>query len=236
MVDGIYIPGAWRLYARSVAFVLAVLFAMGAIGHAIPAALPWMLWLTPGFSLLTGVLVATPSVVAGGWRFVAWMAAAYAFAFLIEVAGVASGAIFGDYSFGPTLGWSWRGVPWLAGFNWVMVLNGAVCIAARGVPAGAGIARKPLIMLLAGLIVAGFDFLMEPVAVRLDYWHWTDGVISPQSYVACGAFAAMFAAIHPRQLRASCDLGTNGRLAGIYVLMQAAFFIALRVVWRLQAP
>jgi len=34
---------------------------------------------------------------------------------------------------------------------------------------------------------------------------------------------------HPRALRTACDLGTTGRLAGIYVLVQAAFCAIMRL-------
>ena len=49
--------GVWRIYARSAVFVLAVLFAVGIAGHALPSALPLMLFLTPIYFLLS--LIAT---------------------------------------------------------------------------------------------------------------------------------------------------------------------------------
>ena len=222
------------MYARAVVFVLAALFAVGAAGHALPAALPLMLAVTPIFSLLTGALVVAPSVAAGGRRFAAWVAGAYALTFLVEAVGVATGAIFGDYVYGPTLGWKCAGVPLLIAFNWVMVVNGAVCLAGRIVPPRAGVGRKVAVPLLAGLIAAAFDGVMEPVAIRLDYWTWAGGTIPFQNYAAWFVLAAALAAAHPRQLQKACDLGTHGRLAGIFVAMQAVFFLALRIVWRLQ--
>ena len=225
------LSGAWRFYVRTIVFVLAVLFAVGAAGHALPAALPMMLLLTPGFSLLTGALVVAPSLAAGGRRFALWVAGAYAFTFLAEAAGVATGAIFGDYAYGPTLGWAWRGVPLIIAFNWVMVVNGAVCIAGRIVSPAAGFWRTPVLVLLAGAIATAFDFLMEPVAIRLDYWSWADGTIPLQNYAAWFVLAVFLAALHPRRVQRSCDLGTTGRLAGIYVVMQAAFFAILRLMW-----
>ena len=228
------LSGAWRLYVRAAVFVLAVLFAVGTVGHALPAALPLMLALTPGFSLLTGALVVAPSLAAGGARFATWVAGAYVLTFLVEAAGVATGAIFGDYVYGATLGWAWLGVPLIIAFNWVMVVNGAVCLAGRAVPLRAGAGRKVAISLLAGWIAAAFDFLMEPVAIRLDYWTWAGGTIPFQNYAAWFVLAAVLAAVHPRQLRTACDLGTHGRLAGIYVGMQAIFFLALRILWHVQ--
>lgn len=225
------LTGAWRFYVRTIVFVLAVLFTVGAAGHALPSALPMMLLLTPGFSLLTGALVVAPSLAAGGLRFALWVAGSYVFTFLAEAVGVATGAIFGDYTYGPTLGWAWRGVPLIIAFNWVMVVNGAVCIAGRIVSPVAGFWRTPALVLLAGAIATAFDFLMEPVAIRLDYWSWTAGAIPLQNYAAWFVLAVILAALHPRRVQRSCDLGTTGRLAGIYVAMQAGFFFVLRLMW-----
>lgn len=173
------LSGAWRVYVRAIIFVLAVLFSAGAVGLAFAETLPWMLFLTPGFSLVTGVLVVAPSVAAGGWRFAAWMVAAYGFILLAEVVGVATGAVFGEYAYGPTLGWAFRGVPVLIAFNWALVVNGAVCLAGRIAAPLSGVGRRMAIIGLAGLIVVLFDFIMEPVAVRLDYWHWIGGAVPP---------------------------------------------------------
>ena len=230
-----HLTDAWRVYVHTIVWVLAVLFSVGVAGHAIPAALPLMLKLTPGFSLLTGALVVAPSLAVGGWRFALWVAGAYAFTFMAEAMGVATGAIFGEYAYGPTLGWAWRGVPLIIAFNWVLVVNGSVYVAGRIIPASAGVLRPLAISLLTGLIAAAFDFLMEPVAIRLDYWTWAGGAIPLQNYVAWFAIAALAASAHPRQRRVSCDLGTAGWLAGIFVAMQAVFFAALRLMWHFGA-
>lgn len=229
------LTGAWRLYVRTILFVLAILFSVGAAGHAGSATLPLMLRLTPGFSLLTGALVVAPSLAAGGWRFALWVAGAYAFTLLAEVAGVATGAVFGEYVYGSTLGWAWRGVPLIIAFNWVMVVNGAICLAGWIVPARAGSWRTPALILLTGALAAAFDFLMEPVAIRLDYWTWAGGAIPLQNYAAWFVIAGLAAAVHPRRLRAAGDLGTTGRLAGMYVAMQAVFFAVLRLLWHFGA-
>ena len=227
--------GVWRIYARSAVFVLAVLFAVGIAGHALPSALPLMLFLTPIFLLATGLLATAPSLAAGGGRFALWVAGAYVFTFGAEAVGVATGTIFGAYAYGPTLGWAWRGVPLVIALNWVLVVNGAVCLAACAVPLGAGRWRRPAIALLAGGIATAFDFIMEPVAIRLDYWHWAGGAIPFQNYAAWFVLAAATATFHPRSVRGACELGTGGRLSSAYLLLQAGFFLALRIVWLLVA-
>lgn len=229
-------PGAWRGYARATAFMLAVLFAVGTAGHVAAHTLPWMLALTPGFLLLTSVAVAVPSLAAEGRRFALWAAGAYGLTFAAEAVGVATGAVFGEYVYGPTLGWKACDVPVIIAFNWVMAVNGAVCLAGRILPLRAGVGRRIALPLLAGAIAAAFDWVMEPVAIRLDYWTWAGGSIPLQNYAAWLVLAAVLAACHPRRLRQACELGTHDRLAGLYVVMQAAFFGALRLVWHFRGP
>lgn len=222
------------MYARAMAFVLAVLFAVGTAGHLVAHTLPWMLVLTPGFLLLTSGAVAVPSLAADGRRFALWAAGAYALTFAAEAVGVATGAVFGEYVYGPTLGWQAWDVPVIIAFNWVMVVNGAICIAGRILSLRAEPGRRIALPLLAGAIAAAFDWVMEPVAIRLDYWTWAGGSIPLQNYAAWFVLAAGLAAFHPRQLQRACELGTTGRLAGVYVVLQAAFFGALRLAWHFQ--
>ncbi len=190
-----------------------------------------MLCLTPGFLLFTSLLVAAPAVAAGGRPFVLWIAVAYVFTFGMEAVGVATGAVFGEYTYGPTLGWSWRGVPLIIAFNWVMVVNGAMSLATRLVPVSVGKWRMPLLVLLTAGGSTLFDFIMEPVAIRLNYWTWTQGAIPLQNYAAWFGLAALLAIVHPCLRRPVLDGGESGWLSVLYVLLQALFFGALRGVW-----
>ena len=191
--------------------------------------------LTPGFILLTAGLALAPSLAAGGIRFGIWLAGTYVFTFALEAIGVATGRIFGTYEYGPTLGLAWRGVPLIIAFNWAMVVNGATRLAARLVPPAAGGWRRPAIAGLAGGIALAFDFVLEPVAIRLDYWRWPGDVVPLQNYAAWFAIAAAAAAAHPGGSGRCRELGSHGRLAVFFVLAQAAFFLALSMVWRFGA-
>ena len=225
------LSGAWRLYSRTIAFVVLIMYAVGLAGHLQVKTLPLVLSLTPVFLLVFGTMALLPSLAANGWRFAWWAIITYFFTLLVEAAGVATGSIFGEYVYGPTLGWSWHGVPLIIGFNWILTVNGSVCMASRVVPEGHGVARKAGLVLLAAALATAFDFVLEPVAVRLDYWRWRDGVIPLQNYVAWFLTAGLVAILHPRLERSRCELGTQGRLAGYFLAIQAAFFTLLRFGW-----
>ena len=225
------LDGAWRVYGRTAALVLTVLLGVGVAGHLLPATLPLMLRLTPGFTLLTSLMVLAPALAMDGRRFAGWVAGTYAFTFLAEAVGVATGAVFGEYEYGPTLGLAWRGVPLLIAFNWVVVVHGACCAAGRALPQGLVRWRRPAIALLAGLACAAFDWVMEPVAVRLDYWRWAGGVIPLQNYAAWFGIALLAGLFHPPREGGGRGWGAAGRLAGLYLALQAGFFGLLRLGW-----
>ena len=209
------------------------LFAAWVAGHALPESRAVMRKLTPGLALLAGLLVLPPSVAAGGWRFGVWAAGAFAFIHLVEMAGATTGGLFGDIVFETPMGWTWRGVPLIIAFNGMVMVNGAVCLARRAWSPGAGFARNLAVPLLAGLIMALFDFLIEPVAIHLEYWGWGGaGGIPFQNYVAWFLLATALTAVHPLRGSRACEMGTAGRLAGIYVALQALSFLAMNLVCR----
>ena len=118
-------------------------------------------------------------------------------------------------------------------FNWVVVVHGACCVAGRALPPGLGKLRRPALALLAGLACAAFDYLMEPVAVRLDYWQWAGGAIPLQNYAAWFAIAALAGLFHPAAAGPDRAAAPGGRLAGFYLGLQAVFFVVLQWGWKL---
>ena len=225
------LSGGWRIFVRAAAFFVVVLYAVGVVGHLVDQALPVVLFMTPGFLLLLGGMVLAPACALHGWRFARWALAAYLFTFLVEAAGVATGAIFGEYAYGPTLGWAWLGAPLIIGFNWVVTVNGAVGIASRIVPLEQGWRRKIAVVLLTGLLAMAFDFVMEPVAMRLDYWQWAGDIIPLRNYLAWFVTAALAVTLHPLLGSGPCHLGSHGRLATLLFIAQLIFFGVLQLVW-----
>ncbi len=220
----------WTLYSRVAGLVMLVVFTVGALRHAVESELPQMLRLTPWVTFGSGVAAVLPALAGGGWPFLLWCAGVYAFTFTAEAVGVATGAVFGAYTYGATLGPAWLGVPVLIAFNWVLVVHGAVCLAAWVIPEGGGVRRRLAVVLLGALVATGFDFIMEPVAIRLDYWTWAGGGIPVQNYAAWFSIALAAAALHPHPAGNTRGPGVGGRLAVLFLVIQSLFFVALRVL------
>ncbi len=157
--------------------ILYIFYAVGIVGHLIDKTHPYMIILTPFVLLIFGLAVMQRT--AGCDRKLLFCClVAYIFTFTVEALGVHTGAIFGQYHYGDTLGIKLFDVPLVIGFNWVIVVLGAIAIARK-------ISKKILLSTaLAAMFTVTFDIPLEIVAVNLDYWQWTQGFVPWQNYVA----------------------------------------------------
>ena len=199
--------------------VLAVFFAVGIAGHSFQATMPLMMILTPVILLVFGAAVFAAESLGAGRGLWAWAAGTYAVTLALEILGVATGAVFGEYVYGDTLGLKFLEVPVVIGFNWMVIVLG--CTTA----AQAVIKHRFPAVLAAAAMATLFDVFLEPVAIRLDYWTWAGGDIPLQNYAAWFAIAFVSASVY-----ASLGLGRRTWLPAVYVAVQLVFFIALRFV------
>lgn len=216
-------PDAWlstmdkaeRIYAAA----CAMLYACGLLAHSLPALRPLVSFSTDAFLwLINATLLWLAYRRHGDIRLAHWILATYLFTFAIEVIGTATGAIFGSYAYGSGMKLQLAGVPLVIALNWTALVLAANHIALY-------LTRSPWIAaLLAGLLVAGYDWFIEPVAIRLNYWRWATGAEVPlQNYAAW--FLIGFAASIPLQLR---RVRFRHPLLLVYWIVQWAYFVAMR--------
>ncbi len=199
------------------ACVILIFYVVGIISHFFPVTLAWMKVLTPYFLFIVGILVMLPYFRVGKGIFVIWFGVTYLLTFGLEVLGVYTGKIFGAYSYGSGLGSHILGVPPIIGFNWVVIIFGLSIVIHHT------ISQRLLAALLTGVLAVVFDWIMEPVAIRLDYWAWSGGVIPVQNYIAWFIIAVLFSySLYLVKIK------QDRYLASYYVLIQLVFFICLR--------
>ncbi|HMS64949.1 MAG TPA: carotenoid biosynthesis protein, partial [Ignavibacteria bacterium] len=95
-----------------------------------------------------------------------------------EIAGVHTGKIFGEYSYGEVLGYKLYGVPLIIGFNWLFVILGAFSICNYFSK------NNFIVVFFTAVLATVFDYLLEPVAMDLGYWNWANIIIPFQNYLA----------------------------------------------------
>ena len=97
---------------------------------------------------------------------------------LVEILGVATGLVFGNYHYGASLGFKIIDVPLVIGANWLML---TYCC---GVILHSSKLHIFFKSLLGASIMVLLDFLIEPVAMKLDFWQWENNAIPIQNYAA----------------------------------------------------
>jgi len=148
---------------------------------------------------------------------VIWSLTILVFTFLTEAAGVATGFVFGNYVYGEGMRIKLLGVPLIIAYNWLILIFGALNISARLSM------NKNLVPLIAALIIMLFDFIMEPVAVRLDYWQWEGNAIPLRNYIAWGLITWLCSYPLVR-----INLVPGSVMVRLLFLSQALFFLLLR--------
>lgn len=98
--------------------------------------------------------------------------------YFVEVLGVNTGLIFGEYQYDTTLGFKLWGVPPLIGVNWLLLVY------AVGVVSEQFLKNLGMKILLGAAFLTLFDYLVEPVAIRLEMWSWKNGLPPIQNYIA----------------------------------------------------
>lgn len=162
--------------------VILVLHGVGILGLSLPEYQDWFLALTP-VQLLSSLLIIL--LFHRGWNdsFPIFAAAAFWIGFGAELIGIHTGYLFGDYVYGPTLGPKLWDVPIIIGINWFILayLTGSVF---RKIP------NDYYAAFLGALAMTALDYIIEPVAVALDFWYWKFDVIPVENYL--GWFGVSF--------------------------------------------
>lgn len=112
---------------------------------------------------LKAKLIASASIVVGGY--------------FVELIGVQTGLVFGDYNYGKVLGFTIFGVPLTIGITWLMVTLSAWNIV--------NINKYSLLQrfLLGGVLVVMFDLLLEQFAAAYGLWAWYGANIPLYNYL-----------------------------------------------------
>lgn len=144
----------------------------------------------------------------------------YVTSFVIEMLGTNTGLIFGEYAYGKTLGFKLWNTPLLIGVNWFILVYSMGCLLSRyrihNSLLFAGIGATALVML---------DMLIEPIAMRFDYWQWAGNKIPLQNYVAWWLVAFIFMLIFNR-----LHFNKQNIVAVSLLIIQFLFFILLNLL------
>lgn len=161
---------------RNAFFLLLAMHVAGIVGLSIDSTRELFQNLTPFNLLLTAAIVLHFEKEKNS-HFIIFILATLLFGFFVEVAGVHTGIIFGHYSYGATLGPKLWDVPLAIGVNWVIMIY------ATGVFAREVTKVKLHTIIVAALLMTVIDIIIEPVAIKLDFWSWESTSIPLRNYL-----------------------------------------------------
>ena len=156
--------------------------------------------------------------------------------FAVEVIGVNTGLLFGDYNYGNILGIKFKQVPLIIAVNWFIVIYcSGISIATllhkiiKPLASTATAAEPPPALKAISVISDGatlaviFDWLIEPVAVKLGFWKWENNEVPVYNYICWFVISLLLMTV----FRFS-PFEKRNKFAINLLLIQVMFFLILR--------
>ena len=209
-----------RQREKQVISFFVLFYVIGVAGIAFPLTREIFIALTPFALLFTFALLMVFHRNKIDAKTIGVFAFIYIFGFLIEIIGVQSGLIFGNYHYGDTLGIMLLNTPLLIGLNWLLVAYISASLISR-------YKLNAFLYVVSGAaIMVLYDVVLEQIAPILDMWHWKDNIIPLQNYVAWFVIGAIF---HAALRIFRIDI--NSPLARAVFFSHVGFFIALYLLF-----
>jgi bisanhydrobacterioruberin hydratase len=154
---------------------------------------------------------------------------------VVEIIGIHTGILFGNYTYRDVLGFKVQQVPILIGVNWFIIIycsgigtHTLLMKAINRIAADTG--KNPMALKALSVIVDGatlavfFDWLLEPVAVKLGYWVWNgDGSIPLFNYICWFVVSLLLLTVFH-----FAKFNKQNKFAVNLLLIQLMFFLILR--------
>jgi uncharacterized membrane protein len=206
----------FKKYSLGVAIaVLAIFHGVGFWGLMFSDKPAYFQALTPLNLLLTNVLLFS---FHRSWSlaFLLFAQVVFGVGFFSEVVGVHTGLLFGNYSYGSSLGYKVWDVPLLIGLNWLMLvyITGHI----------SNYTNWPTVVkaILGAALMVLLDFFIEPVAMQFDFWDWNQSIIPVSNYIGWFTISLLLQLYFQK-----AGFKKQNPLAPYVYLVQLLFFIAI---------
>jgi bisanhydrobacterioruberin hydratase len=151
---------------RFVQTFFIIFYTVGFIGIALPFSHLLFVKLVPVALLISLIALLLFHQYAFDTRTILVLATIGLSGYIIEVVGVNTHLVFGQYQYGRALGIKIANTPVLIGLNWLMLTYAGSSIAERmSLPVW-------LKIIISSLLVLIYDIILERVAPAMDMWHW----------------------------------------------------------------
>ncbi len=158
--------------------LIIILHTVGFLGFSIAQMRPAFISLVPWHLLLMFVIIALNHQSLGA-QFFRYALVVILAGFAVEFIGIHWHWPFGNYEYHDTLGPKLWGVPLIIGINWLLLTY----------TIGVVMQQTRLKSIAARVIIGAFllvllDMVVEPAAIKLDYWQWANNKIPLSNFVS----------------------------------------------------
>jgi len=212
-------------------FIALLFHVTGLLGILFTPYKDWFIYSTP-IVLLTMFLLLTNTLIKSFKEYILFFFIAFVIGMVTEIIGVNTGLLFGAYQYGQVLGPKLYGVPLLIGLNWFVIVFCSGAILTQGIEVLQNkldikiteLASTIFVVIGGATIATCFDFILEPVAVKLNFWSWENGQIPLLNYLCWFIISAILLGVKMRIKKI-----TPNKFATSLLIIQAVFFLMLNL-------
>ncbi len=197
---------------------VVMVYVVGLVGFLTPTLRPLFEKLTP-INLLFVMIILFYHHKSWSQGFLSVSIIIFAIGMLVEIVGVQTGLIFGEYEYGFVLGPKVWGVPLLIGINWLFLVY---CIGTYFQNIDMNWMLKIVVSVFALIL---YDFFLETVAINTGMWNWSKPHPPLQNFIGWGVTSAVMFYLWYRK-----KFEFQNKFSSFLYFVQLLFFVILNVV------
>ncbi len=211
----------FNLNFKKTAVFFVIFYLVGIAGMLLPFSFPLFVKLIPVALILSSVALAFYHKSFDA-KTLAVFISIYLIGFFVEVAGVNTGLIFGNYTYGDSLGIKAFNTPLIIGLNWLLLVYISASVLEK---TNLHVTVK---VIFSALMMLGYDLIIEQIAPLLNMWNWQNEMVPLNNYIAWFFLAVVFhAAIQVFGIK------TKNKLAPVILVCQVLFFLILLIYFKI---
>ncbi|MFA7081197.1 MAG: carotenoid biosynthesis protein [Bacteroidales bacterium] len=198
---------------------IIIFYAVGIIGFSIKYTYGLFIHLTPIVLLMSLALLFYYDRNNITTKKVIFYIFIYISSLFIEMYGVNTGILFGDYTYGKGLGIKIVETPILIGINWVLMIYITSSVFTK---------LKPNFLsqvIIPSSLMIGYDIIMERAAPKIDMWSWAGDSIPLQNFLMWGGLAILF-----HSIRYLLKIEIKNKMAAPIFIAQVLLFILIILI------